>query len=184
MFEVTYVAEGILDYLVSEYDLEIEAYNATIKSLTTQITECDNEIAEYDTRIIELEEAIKDKDVAMVISAEIICNGKNITDFGEGKVMVQIPFEPATGTKGSDYQIIYVADDGTLENIPTSYKDGFLIAELEHFSEYVIVNTATQNSANTPAGNTGVLWLCVGLMGIMAAALGGIIVTSGRKVMR
>jgi len=58
VFEVTYVAEGVLDYLVSEYDLEIEAYNATIKSLTTQITECDNEIANYDARIIELEEAI------------------------------------------------------------------------------------------------------------------------------
>lgn len=112
------------------------------------------------------------KDVAMVISAEIICNGKNITDFGEGKVKVQIPFEPATGTKGSDYKIIYVADDGKLENITTSYKDGFLVAELEHFSEYVIVNTATENSANPPAGNTGVLWLCAGLMGMVVAALG------------
>ena len=160
-----------LDKIVSEAGNE-----ASITLMVDEVKE--------DSLNSEQQEAIKDKDVAMVISAEIICNGKNITDFGEGKVKVQIPFEPATGTNGSDYKIIYVADDGKLENIATSYKDGFLVVELEHFSEYVVVNMATGNSANPPTGNTGVLWLSIGLMGMVVVAWGGILVASRRKVMR
>lgn len=95
-------------------------------------------------------EAIKSKDVAVVISAEIICGDANISDFGGGKVTVKIPFTPASGTNGADYAIIYVDDEGGMEEIETKYESGCLVAALEHFSEYAVVNTKVVVPDPTP----------------------------------
>ena len=88
------------------------------------------------------QEAVKEHEVVHVISAEIVCNGKNVHDFKGGVVSVQIPFTPEQGTEGSDYTIIYIADDGSIELVETSYKDGHLMADLKHFSEYAIIKNA------------------------------------------
>ena len=104
--------------------------------------------------------AIKDKEVAAVISAQIIADGKVISDFGGGKVKVEIPFTPAEDAKGEEYVVIYIADDGKITEIPTKYKDGIITVELEHFSEYAIVknvevkedsNTGSNDGASAPA---------------------------------
>lgn len=95
--------------------------------------------------------AIEKLDVAATIQAELICveTQKNIwtaennaTQENTGTITVKIPFAPAEGTKGSDYKVFYVADDGSVKAIDTTYQDGHLIFALEHFSEYVVVNTA------------------------------------------
>lgn len=105
-------------------------------------------------------EAIKDKEVAAVISAQILADGKVISDFGGGKVTVEIPFTPAKDAKGEDYVVIYIADDGKVTEIPTKYENGKIIVELEHFSEYAIVknvevkedsNTGSNDGASAPA---------------------------------
>ena len=104
--------------------------------------------------------AIKDKEVAAVISAQILADGKVISDFGGGKVKVEIPFTPAEDAKGEEYVVIYIADDGKITEIPTKYKDGIITVELEHFSEYAIVknvevkedsNTGSNDGASAPA---------------------------------
>jgi hypothetical protein len=95
--------------------------------------------------------AIEKLDVAATIKAELICveTQKNIwtaennaTQENTGAITVKIPFAPAEGTKGSDYKVFYIADDGSVKAIHTAYQDGHLIFALEHFSEYVVVNTA------------------------------------------
>lgn len=114
------------------------------------------------------QESIKDKTVEMVISAELLCNDKLISDFGGGKVKVDIPFTPAKGNEGKDYKVLYIADDGKTEEISTSYKDGYLMVELEHFSEYVIVRdvVAEQPPTNVKPGDNANLYLWFGLLGI------------------
>ena len=82
---------------------------------------------------------VKGLEIAMVLSAEILCNDKNISDFKGGVVTVQIKFEPEPGTKGRNYKLIHIGDDGKIEEIDASYKDGHMVANLKHFSEYAIV---------------------------------------------
>ena len=113
------------------------------------------------------QESIKDKTVEMVISAELLCNDKLIKEFGGGKVEVMVPFIPPTGTDGKDYKVLYVADDGKIEEIPTQFKDNCIIMELEHFSEYVIVkDVAVQDGTNVKPGDNANLYLWFGLLGI------------------
>ena len=88
--------------------------------------------------------AVAEQKVEMVISAELLGTDGVITDdtdFGGGTATVKLPFTPAEGTSGSDYKILYVADDGTIEEIDTTYVDGYLVFTLSHFSEYVVVET-------------------------------------------
>ena len=123
-------------------------------------------------------EAIEDKEIMQIISAEIICNNRNITDFGGGKVQVQIPFALEDGAKGSDYQVIYISDNGKIENIPTTYKDGCIVVELEHFSEYAIVKVSAE--APITSDNSGFeLWL--GVMAISAMAWVGVSIVYKKK---
>lgn len=113
------------------------------------------------------QESIKDKTVEVVISAELLCNDKLIKEFGGGKVEVKVPFTPPKGTDGKDYKVLYVADDGKIEEIPTQFKDNCIIMELEHFSEYVIVkDVATQSGTNVKPGDNANLYLWFGLLGI------------------
>ena len=77
--------------------------------------------------------------VAMVITAELIGGDHtSVHDFKGGNVTVHLPFTPPAGTNGSDYTVLYVADDGTTEKIPTRYENGELVFTLKHFSDYAV----------------------------------------------
>ena len=97
----------------------------------------------------EQQNALKDKNVEMIISAEIICKESNKVisdDFGNGVVTVKLPFEPKAGEKGEDYTVVYIGDDGKLTIVKTEYKDGYLVFDAEHFSEYLVAKTSEINS--------------------------------------
>lgn len=66
---------------------------------------------------------------------------------------VTIPFEMDAGSTASDYVVLYIADDGTLEEVPSAIADGKLVIALSHFSEYVVVNTTAVADPTNP--NTG-----------------------------
>ena len=89
--------------------------------------------------------------VAAVISAQVICDNVAISDFGGGKVRVKIPFEIERGKNAEGFKFMYIADDGSIEEIPTSYVNGELVVELEHFSEYVIIDMSKNAGLSTAA---------------------------------
>ena len=124
------------------------------------------------------QDAIKNREVKQIISAEILCNDKNITEFGGGKIKVQIPFALEAGAKGSDYKVIHIADDGKTEDIATTYMDGCIVVELEHFSEYAIVRASAEAPITADNSLTG-LWITV--LGMTAVACAGISVISKKK---
>ena len=108
-----------------------------------------------------VKEVAQEKKVAKIISAELLVQTaegeKKIGTeaaggFGGGTVTVKIPFTPETGYKGSDYSVVYVADDGTTKEIKTEYEGGYLVVALEHFSDYVIVNNADKGDDNSGTG--------------------------------
>ncbi len=98
--------------------------------------------------------AIADKNVVGAISATILSNGEEIHDFDNGLVTIKIPFIPAEGTNGANYSILYVADDGSVEVIETTYENGYLVMITDHFSEYVIVYNASQSGNNDSSNSS------------------------------
>lgn len=143
---------------ISKADVTVVLDTATLKSVAEQ-AQGESVVIEVikveDTTLnTEQQEAIKDKDVHVTISASILCDDEYIHDFDGGEVTITMPFTPAEGTKGSDYVVLYVADDGSIEEIETDYVDGALVFTLNHFSNYVVINTNTEGTS-TPGGPSG-----------------------------
>lgn len=138
------------------------------------------------------QEAVKNYDVAVTIKAEFICQETNEKIWTEdnnaekqtGSVTVKMPFTPAEGSKGSDYTVLYIADDGAVKEIKTSYEDGNLVFDLEHFSEYVVVNTKTTSAAPDTGVNpdTGdhVMLAPVALL-LVLSVMGMAVMVAGKK---
>ena len=113
---------------------------------------------DFDLRFIELENlnetqrgSVSNKKVAGVLSLQVLSGDTVISSFGNGSVLVAIPFELAEGRTAEDYKIMYVAEDGTIEEINTAYLGGNLVVELGHFSEYVIVDLTKDEVKMTTA---------------------------------
>ena len=145
----------------SSLTIETSAIHATfdIESLSTIIASSNGEgNIEIDLRFIDKEQlnseqrdSLEDVKVAGIISAQIVCGDNVISSFGDGKVQVKIPFEIANGKSAEDYKIMYIANDGSIEELSTTYTDGGLVVELEHFSEYVIIDI-TKDAKATSVG--------------------------------
>lgn len=145
---LTNVADSEKELLIKTSELVFTLDTKAIEKVVEQAGTATNikiEVAKVEDTVLneEQKKSIKDKEVACILSAEIIANGKTISDFAGGKVKVEIPFTPEEGAKESDYKVIYIADDGKVTDIVTKYIDGALIVELEHFSEYAIVKVST-----------------------------------------
>ena len=102
--------------------------------------------------------ALRRHEAVHIISASVLCGDHYIHDFGGGSATVRIPF---AAEPGSEYEVIYIADDGTVESVPSSYADGIMEFTTGHFSEYAIVRTDSSN---------GSAWLALLLIPVLAAA--------------
>ena len=139
------------------------------------------EKVETKTLTEEQQAVIEDKEVAAVVSATLISNNVAISDFNGGSVTLSIPFSLPDGAEGSDFQIYYVADDGTMTAHDTEYVNGCLVFSTTHFSDYVVVNTAKSVDPTVPnTGDEGHLMFFTTMLLIAAA---GVYLTS-RKLRR
>lgn len=132
------------------------------------------------------QEVVSKYDVAVTIKAEFICQTTQEKIWTEeantgketGSVTVKMPFTPEQGTKGADYQVLYIADDGTVKEVKTTYVDGHLVFALEHFSEYVVVNTASINEIP----KTGDATMIAPFMLLLTLSLAGVaVLVAGKK---
>ena len=88
--------------------------------------------------------ALSGEDVAVVLSARLLCGYTEISDFQGGTVEIRIPFTFEEGESASDYRLYYIADSGELTEVEFKYDDtGYMVFTLEHFSEYVITRVST-----------------------------------------
>lgn len=133
-----------MDTAVLAAVVEKAGENATVTLEVAEVAE--EELTESQVAVIEQLE----KKPAMTISAELLVNDQPIASkenggFGENaKVTVKIPVGPGK----ADYTVLYIADDGTVENIPAVFENGFLILELEHFSDYAIIKNTVPGDVN------------------------------------
>lgn len=112
--------------------------------------------------------ALEKKEVCAVLNLEAFAGQSKITEFGGGKVTVSVPFELPQGRIGAGYYVAYVADDGKITAMPTSYADGVLSFETTHFSSYVVLENVKDSD---PTGDNSSVALFALLMITSAAAL-------------
>lgn len=179
--------------LHEEATLTINMTNATVTMDKTTLDVVTEKAKTEQTDVIALEierikaeelapvqqNAVENKTVAAVISASILVNDKEVHDFEGGKVTVAIPFQPEAGTNASDYIVLYIADDGTIEEIPSTVSDGKLVMTLSHFSEYVVVNTAVPKDPTNPS--TGDSFHPVMMIFLLVASATALVVLSNKK---
>ena len=131
------------------------------------------------------QKTVEKYDVAVSITAELICQttGEKIwtekanEEIESGSITVKLPFTPAENTKGSDYVVLFIDDDGSVTEIATEFVDGHLVFALEHFSDYVVVNTAAKAYPDSPAtGDTANVALMVALVVVSLAGLAACVI--------
>lgn len=152
--EITLPVSSVKEVADANKSLTIETKNASVtldsKALAAVISKADGDKITLKVEAISKDKldpaqkkAIEKYNIDTIISAEILCGDKVISsDFGGGKATVKLQFTPAEGKKLGDYTIVYIADDGKLEKIPTKVIDGALAFEIEHFSEYAVALSA------------------------------------------
>lgn len=98
-------------------------------------------------------EALKGTKVHQYLSLEAKAGATKISDFGGGKVTVSVPFAIPTGKKAADFVVAYVADNGKVTEMPTTYQAGVISFETTHFSDYIIAEKATLPNSNPKTGD-------------------------------
>ena len=172
----------------AETGVEIKLPDATVSFDAAAIGSIGEQAGETDVTIVakevedttlttEQKAALEEKEVCAILNLEAFAGETKITEFGGGKVTVSVPFTLPEGKAGTDYYVAYVADDGTITAMPTTYADGILSFETTHFSSYVVLENKTVTPEPTPdpsnpqTGDNSMLFLWVTVMLLSAAGL-------------
>lgn len=172
----------------AETAVEIKLPDATVSFDKTAIGSIGTQAGETAVTIVakevedttlttEQKAALEEKEVHAILNLEAFAGETKITEFGGGKVTVSVPFTLPEGKAGTDYYVAYIADDGTITAMPTTYADGVLSFETSHFSSYVVLENMTVTPEPTPdpsnpqTGDNSLLFLWVIVMLLSAAGL-------------
>jgi hypothetical protein len=90
----------------------------------------------------------------LVVSLTVTAGGKHITNFGSGTATVSLPYELKPGEKAADVTVWYLAEDGSMTEVPCTYDPATKLAtfKVNHFSLYV-VGTADLSTWANPFGD-------------------------------
>jgi len=88
-------------------------------------------------------DAVKDMDIHGYFDLTLN-GGKVIVDFKGGKVSVKIPFAVPSGKEAANFVVIYVANDGSVEEMRTNCSGGYISFTTDHFSKYLIAYKAPE----------------------------------------
>ena len=86
-----------------------------------------------------IESVMKNSDeTPLVLDITLSVGEETISNFHGGNATIRVPFTPAEGTDGEDYAVWYIPEDGKqVQQMKTTYEDGYLIFTTNHFSDYV-----------------------------------------------
>lgn len=147
---------GIIEYIKPE-ETKPEAENAKSTTNENKQLETDNVILISDKTLKEKyklkEENLKEKDVAVKVSEAIddkdlvslydvtVYNGKKVVSMKNGKYIIKIKISDVK-EQYENYQIIYVNDDGEIEEYIDGEIEGeYIVFETTHLSQYGVIAT-------------------------------------------
>ncbi len=122
-------------------------------------------------------DALKDKNVAAVLTLEVLAGDTKITEFGGGKVTVSIPFQLPEGKTADQYYVAHIAEDGTVTAMETTYQNEALFFSTNHFSQYAVL----EKTADKNPGTADVVLLPALLVSAVALAAATFVVWKRKK---
>ena len=101
-----------------------------------------------DTKKVEVKKELSDKNVKYLVDINILENGE-VVKINDTKMKIKIALpEELKGYK--KYEVVYISNDEIKETIPATVKDGYIVFETSHLSEYgIIVEDKNINNPNT-----------------------------------
>ena len=107
----------------------------------------DNEYV-LDIKKVEIKKELSDKNVKYLVDINILENGE-VVKINDTKMQIKIALpEELKGYK--KYEVVYISNDEIKETIPATVKDGYIVFETSHLSEYgIIVEDKNINNPNT-----------------------------------
>lgn len=108
-----------------------------------------------DIKPVEVKKDLTSKNVKYVVDINVLENGQ-IVKISDTKMKIRIALPE--DLKGFDkYEVVYISNDKIKETIPTTVKDGYIVFETSHLSQYGIIATnvkgeteQTENETNNP----------------------------------
>ena len=103
--------------------------NTKADSISFEIEDAKDKLTE------EQKEAVGDRPVYDI---NIKAGNENITSFDGKTITISLPYTLKPGEDPENIVVYYVKEDGSLEKVNCTYKDGKVIFETDHLSKYVI----------------------------------------------
>ena len=114
--------------------IEKEVLNSILE--TTDADSISFEIEDAKDKLTEAQkEAVGDRPVYDI---NIKAGNENITSFNGKTITISLPYTLKAGEDPENIVVYYVKEDGSLEKVNCTYKDGKVIFETDHLSKYVI----------------------------------------------
>jgi len=140
------LAEEKVEQVVVELDsatvaMDTAALEAISQQAAGSTVTLSVEKVQEDTLTAAQQTALQGKQVDLVLTALVLSDGEPIGDFKGGSVTVSVPFTLPAGAKAEDYAVWYVAEDGTMTKMDTTYANGKLSFVTGHFSDYVVLKS-------------------------------------------
>ena len=115
--------------------IEKEVLNSILE--TTDADSVSFEIEDAKDKLTEEQkEAVGDRPVYDI---NIKAGNENITSFNGKTITISLPYTLKAGEDPENIVIYYVKEDGSLEKVNCTYKDGKVIFETDHLSKYVMI---------------------------------------------
>lgn len=137
------------------------------ESLTIKVSDAKNELNEEQQKIV------GDRPVYNIT---MMSGSEKITSFNGKTITISIPYELKENEDPDNIVVYYVKDDGTIEKMNCTYKDGKVSFETDHLSYFAISYEVPEPVPEEPANNDNdntiyyVIAAVVILLAIIAAA--------------
>ena len=101
-----------------------------------------------DIKKVEVKKELAFKNIKYLVDINILENGE-VVKINDTKMQIKIALpEELKGYK--KYEVVYISNDEIKETIPATVKDGYIVFETSHLSEYgIIVEDKNINNPNT-----------------------------------
>lgn len=117
--------------------------------------EFENEVSKnykLDIKPVEIKKDLTDKSVKYMVDINVL-DGNNIVKISDTKMKIKI--ELPEDLKGyNQYEVVYISNDEIKETIPATVKDGYIVFETSHLSQYGIVAKNVEQEDNTKTTST------------------------------
>lgn len=143
LVDLSFWADLGIDMTVQGAEFTVSLDPAALQSIAQQAGEDSQLIlrAEHSTpdRLTEpQQQALNSRRYVALVDVSLFCDDQTIHQLG-GTATVTVPFSPDEGTDPTHYTVYYLAEDGALEPMPTTFGDGSITFTTEHFSVYTVL---------------------------------------------